>query len=101
MIESSRRGFITGLIAFAATAPAIVRAANIMSVKSVEDLAFWQFGDNLEVYGRSPMMDALPDLMIFMNPPQYKWFKLHGALPTNAVLVNPISTDGWAGMRGR
>lgn len=61
MIEPSRRGFITGLIAFAATAPAIVRAANIMPVKSV-DFDFWEFGPYMQVYGRSPAMDALPSL---------------------------------------
>jgi hypothetical protein len=33
MIESSRRGFLTGLIAFGVTAPAIVRATSIMPVK--------------------------------------------------------------------
>ena len=42
MIESSRRGFITGLIALGVAAPAIVRAASIMPVKAMpveEDLA--------------------------------------------------------------
>lgn len=37
MIEQpSRRGFITGLIAFAATAPAIVRAGSLMPVKVMD-----------------------------------------------------------------
>ena len=36
MIEASRRGFLTGLIAFGVTAPAIVRAASIMPVKVYE-----------------------------------------------------------------
>lgn len=35
MIEQSRRGFITGLISFAATAPAIVRATSLMPVKAM------------------------------------------------------------------
>lgn len=36
----NRRGFITGLISFAATAPAIVRVASLMPVKaiSIDDL---------------------------------------------------------------
>jgi hypothetical protein len=38
MIESSRRGFITGLISLV-TAPAIVRATNIMPVKAVRYLS--------------------------------------------------------------
>jgi hypothetical protein len=33
---TSRRSFITDLIAFAATAPAIVRASNLMPVKNVD-----------------------------------------------------------------
>jgi hypothetical protein len=33
MIQPSRRGFITGLVSLAVTAPAIVRAASIMPVK--------------------------------------------------------------------
>ena len=36
MIEPSRRGFITGLIALVA-APAIVRAGSLMPVKSLDD----------------------------------------------------------------
>jgi hypothetical protein len=36
MIEPSRRGFITGLISFAVTAPAIVRATSLMPVKLME-----------------------------------------------------------------
>jgi hypothetical protein len=38
MIEQSRRGFITGLISFAVTAPAIVRATSLMPVKLMEPL---------------------------------------------------------------
>ena len=37
MIQPSRRGFITGLIAFAA-APAIVRASSLMPVKAFDPL---------------------------------------------------------------
>ena len=33
---SSRRSFITGLISFSATAPAIVRASSLMPVKAVD-----------------------------------------------------------------
>jgi hypothetical protein len=39
MFEQSRRGFITGLISFAATAPAIVRATSLMPVKNWRDVA--------------------------------------------------------------
>jgi len=39
MIESSRRGFITGLIALGVAAPAIVRAASIMPVKVMHSLS--------------------------------------------------------------
>ena len=56
MIEQSRRGFITGLISFAATAPAIVRAASLMPVKAMrpdplvkatvfQDCVFWISGE--------------------------------------------------------
>lgn len=34
-METSRRGFITGLISFTAAAPAIVRAASLMPVKVI------------------------------------------------------------------
>lgn len=53
MIETSRRSFITGLVSFVA-APAIVKAASLMPVKVMPR--------ELEVYGRSPAMDALPEL---------------------------------------
>lgn len=35
MADTSRRGLITGLIAFAVTAPAIVRAGSLMPVKQM------------------------------------------------------------------
>jgi hypothetical protein len=38
---TSRRSFITGLIAFTASAPAIVRASSLMSVKPI-DMHFLQ-----------------------------------------------------------
>ncbi len=91
MIESSRRGFITGLVAFVA-APAIVRVANIMPVRSVKDLAFWQFGDNLEVYGRSPMMDALPSLKEIL-------FLRDSYLNVPIRTVDYPLVDGWASLR--
>ena len=41
MIETSRRGLITGLVSFIA-APAIVRASSLMPVKVMPDLAeYW------------------------------------------------------------
>jgi hypothetical protein len=45
MIETSRRSFITGLVSFVA-APAIVRAANIMPVRSPKVLAFTEYYQN-------------------------------------------------------
>jgi hypothetical protein len=74
MIQPSRRGFITGLIAFAA-APAIVRASSLMPVKAMlpdlawldEDVIFtsipneqWRQINQGAPYGRSPAMDCLP-----------------------------------------
>lgn len=43
MIPTSRRAFITGLVSFVA-APAIVRASNIMPVRSIDDLALLDLG---------------------------------------------------------
>ena len=40
MIQTSRRGFITGLISFAVTAPAIVKASSLMPVKAIEPELF-------------------------------------------------------------
>lgn len=37
---TTRREFITGLISFAVTAPAIVRAASLMPVKAMEEVLF-------------------------------------------------------------
>lgn len=37
MVELSRRGLLTGLVSFAACAPAIVRASSLMPVKAVFD----------------------------------------------------------------
>jgi hypothetical protein len=77
MIE--RRKFLTGLISLVA-APAIVRAGSLMPVKAERRLLFTEYYCNrvirtymdveairdrnilLNVYGRSPAMDALPDL---------------------------------------
>lgn len=60
MIATSRRSFITGLIAFAA-APAIVRAESLMPVKVMPFNV--DTGWIPDPYGRSPMMDALADLL--------------------------------------
>lgn len=38
---TTRRGFITGLISFAVTAPAIVRATSLMPVKAMEEPIKW------------------------------------------------------------
>ncbi len=74
VMQPSRRGFITGLIAFAA-APAIVRASSLMPVKAMvpplewfdEDVVFtsiptarWHQINQGVTYGRSPAMDCLP-----------------------------------------
>lgn len=50
----NRRGFITGLVSLVA-APAIVRIGSLMPVRVMPE--------ELVVYGRSPAMDALPDLL--------------------------------------
>ena len=88
MITSSRRSFITGLVSFVA-APAIVRAANIMPVKSLNEfdgLQLWQIGDvTEEIYGRSPMIDALPEI--------------HAWIPRHVFALS--LKDGWAGHPGR
>lgn len=54
-MQLSRRGILTGLISLVA-APAIVRFESIMPVKGFVHLAG-------PAYGRSPAMDALPDLV--------------------------------------
>lgn len=102
MIQTNRRGFLTGLISFAATAPAIVRAASLMPVKAdrLVLLPYWEFGQLGEVYGRSPMMDALPDSE-FINSLKYR---IAGEL---ALKVQPATrlpnsmtyVDGWASLR--
>ena len=67
-MELARRGFITGLVAFVA-APAIVRVASLMPVRVME----------LEVYGRSPAMDALPDFEYIIRTalPAGKWRQIN------------------------
>lgn len=65
----NRRGFITGLISLVA-APAIVRAGSLMPIKAEPLVALrtslppatWRSLNQGELYGRSPMLDALPYL---------------------------------------
>lgn len=69
---TTRRGFITGLISFAVTAPAIVRATSLMPVKAEPPLTLaeylptirnqWMDDEIASLYGRGPILDALPDL---------------------------------------
>ncbi len=101
MVITSRRSFIAGLVSFVA-APAIVRAANIMPVKSVDDLALWQFGNDLEVYGHSPAMEVLPDLMTIQRITMEMIFRQprYNGVPvfqTDTLLPQ----DGWQGFPGR
>jgi hypothetical protein len=42
-LDISRRGLITGLISFAVTAPAIVKAANLMPIKAMETVTDYGF----------------------------------------------------------
>ena len=53
----NRRGLITGLIAFTATAPAIVRAASLMPVKQV----LWDLETTEPIFGLTFIsFDAVP-----------------------------------------
>ena len=74
----NRRGFLRDL-GFAACAPAIVRVASIMPVRSLADLN----GEIIyPLYGRSPGMVALADvrelkmLIASLQTPPIQWFKL-------------------------
>lgn len=66
MIESSRRGFITGLISLVA-APAIVRAGSLMPVKAIIITPYEHWITRIsreraltpDLYGDSPAMQAL------------------------------------------
>lgn len=117
MIESSRRGFITDLIGFAATAPAIVRSTSLMPVKASKLLITEYYNNRvirhymdveairdrpaMQIYGRSPAMDALPDLMTIQRISRE--FAREVFLPTyHGVAIREVDElDGWAGMRGR
>jgi hypothetical protein len=61
----SRRGFITGLVSIMA-APAIVRAGSLMPVKAMIAPVRLTV-DGWEIYGRSPMVEALRELIKY-NP---------------------------------
>ena len=71
-----RRSFITGLVSLVA-APAIVRAASLMPVKSVSLRSVITPSEvNIDLYGRGPMMLALPELRRqinrkFLVPPEF------------------------------
>ena len=60
-MESSRRSFITGLVSFAATAPAIVRASSLMRVR--------------------------PDMILTDDPPYNVWtcYRLGYAITRDAI----------------
>lgn len=96
MINTNRRGFLTGLVSFAATAPAIVRAANIMPVrpyKSIDEIikeALWRVGQDGSIYGRSPMLDAMGDLDAL------NW---RFSVRATTIDTSLITTDGWASLR--
>jgi Bacteriophage head to tail connecting protein len=98
MIETSRRNFITGLVSFVA-APAIVRAANIMPVKSVDlpNGILWEVTQDGMVYGRSPMMDVLPSVRE-LNSMRSSFLV---AADEWAKSVLPARYDGWQGFPGR
>lgn len=55
MIELPRRQFITGLISFAAVAPAIVRASSLMPVKAYSYLTLDDYLERI----LNPMLDRL------------------------------------------
>jgi hypothetical protein len=101
MIETSRRSFITGLVSFVA-APAIVRAANIMPVKSVDlpNGILWEFTQDGMVYGRSPMMDALPllqDLAVYGSAA----YETRDGKRYHIPIQEWHARDGWEGFPGR
>lgn len=55
-----RRRFLAGLVGLVA-APAVVKASSLMKIVAPRpDFAIVDFSD---AYGRSPMMDALPDMI--------------------------------------
>lgn len=61
---TTRRGFITGLISFAVTAPAIVRATSLMPVKAEPPLTLAEYLPTIgyRAIGIEEDSDVLPDL---------------------------------------
>lgn len=79
MINSSRRGFLLGLGSTIIAAPAIVRAASLMKIRSLEQIDEFEFGgfestipigqfreltavtcmDFVQIYQSSPLLDIL------------------------------------------
>ncbi len=62
-----RRGFITGLISFVATAPAIVRASNLMPIKAMMDEAAIAraMRDYIEHIVMPPLISAMQDFAVY------------------------------------
>ena|ERR1017187_2943521 len=93
-----RRGFLIGMGALIA-APAIVRVTSIMPVRSMA------MDEALDVYGRSPALEAIAELQ-YINEQRIKAF----AIPFRFMLTPPlfprplaraIVTDAvWLGMPG-
>lgn len=85
---TTRRSFITGLISFAVTAPAIVRAGSLMPVKVAPfdpeavlnaciDYALRQINPP---YGIGPAMQALP-------PMSWRVFTMNDMMMANSIII--------------
>ena len=101
MIETSRRSFITGLVSFVA-APAIVKASSLMPVKSLDNEYLWRFDVVTgEVYGRSPMMDAIEELRLIQQDLIVYGTSAHMNLPEAPYIKRIDPLDLWAAHPGR
>lgn len=74
-----RRRFLAGLVGLVA-APAVVKASSLMKI--VVPRPSFAVVDFSDVYGRSPMMDALPDMVRWqyegrMSLPLTVWRKIN------------------------
>ena len=92
----NRRGLITGLISLVA-APAIVRASSLMPVKVYREIDLL----NLPVYGRSPAMDALPDMAEINWRVHWKILRRNMAAEDGLACLMLIGTKSGKGLFGR
>lgn len=78
-----RRRFLAGLVGLIA-APAVVKTSSLMKIVAPRpSFAIVDFSD---AYGRSPMMDALPDML------RLSWEPIDGAIGYNVYSSIPVNT---------